>query len=90
MYQQTPDVLLIPSDLMLFAKVSNFTVINGEMFRISITVFVSIQVCWLRAKLQAAMLTSRLISSSKSMIKWDNHRVTKQQKESELISLIFD
>lgn len=54
MYEETPDVLLIPSDLMLFAKVSLF--ILQLCFRILKAAFVSTQACSSRVKQQVPTL----------------------------------
>ena len=61
MFEHTPDVLIIPSDLMLFAKVSLFFVLI--MFRKSKGVSVSTQACWSKARIPDPTHQSLLVHS---------------------------
>jgi hypothetical protein len=61
MFETTPDILLIPSDLMLYARVS-FLKFDLTFFRMLRDVSASTQGSWLRGNHVAASLALRLIS----------------------------
>lgn len=77
-----PDLLLIPSDLMLLAKVS--TAVCSYRVRISRDVSVSIQECSSKGKRLVLMLISLLTRSRRRKVA--RIKVTKPLRESELIS----
>lgn len=86
MFESTPDILLIPSDLMLYARVSIFKLMTRcRMWK---AVFALTQACWLRVKHMEATLTSRsIIGKAANQAK---RKVTKQGREYASMSLIFD